>query len=96
MPRALIRRALQGRTDLTGRGRERNCSPPASVHDFPVLMGCALVAGAATAAWRLVADILYAIANPRILTWVRLLAQEFTSLRPSQVPVTGAMTIQSS
>jgi peptide/nickel transport system permease protein len=38
----------------------------ASVHDFPVLMGCALVAGAATVAGSLVADILYAIADPRI------------------------------
>ncbi|MGO8959046.1 MAG: ABC transporter permease [Streptosporangiaceae bacterium] len=38
----------------------------ASVHDFPVLMACALVAGAATVLGSLLADVLYAVADPRI------------------------------
>ncbi len=38
----------------------------ASAKDFPVLMGCALVAGAATVAGSLLADLLYAAADPRI------------------------------
>lgn len=38
----------------------------ASAKDFPVLMGCALVAGAATVAGSLLADVLYAVADPRI------------------------------
>ena len=38
----------------------------ASVHDYPVLMGCGLVAGFATVIGSLLADVLYAVADPRI------------------------------
>lgn len=38
----------------------------ASVHDYPVLMGIALVIGVATVVGSLLADLLYAVADPRI------------------------------
>jgi peptide/nickel transport system permease protein len=38
----------------------------ATTHDYPLLMGCVLVVGIATVAGSLLADLLYAVADPRL------------------------------
>ena len=35
-------------------------------HDYPLLMGCELVVGVATVLGSLLADLLYAVADPRV------------------------------
>jgi peptide/nickel transport system permease protein len=38
----------------------------ATTHDYPLLMGCVLVVGIATVIGSLLADLLYAVADPRV------------------------------